>query len=472
MLNQLNPTNSINATNNANSANGFNQNGFNQYVQWFRHVAPYINMHRAKTFVIMFDGDAVLHPNFVHLIHDFALLQSLGIRLVLVHGARPQIDDNLALLNICSSETPLYHGVRVTPKNALPAVINAIGAIRLQIESQLSMGLANSPMHGAKIDVVSGNFVTARPYGVRDGVDYQFTGEVRRVDRDAIVHNLTNGHIVLLSAVGYSATGEMFNLLAEDVAVQAAIALQADKLIFLQEALGIYQLNDSQNQAHSLVREINQSQIEPLMENVNGDSKRLLRFSNQACQQGVKRVHVLSYASNGALLAELFSRDGSGTLISQGAYDHIRSARISDIVGLQKLLAPLEQQGILVERSQQRLESELGYFSIIERDGMVIGCGALYPLVADDGSQHQAEIACVAIHSDYRQGSRGADLIAFLEQQAIAQNQDEIFVLTTRTAHWFMELGFGEVEAERLPQSRFASYDVKRKSKVLFKKLV
>lgn len=443
--------------------------GFSQYVQWFRHVAPYINTHRGKTFVIMFDGDAVLHPNFGHLIHDFALLQSLGIRLVLVHGARPQIEANLALLNIEPSQTPLYHGVQVTPKNALPAVINAMGAIRLQIEAQLSMGLANSPMHGAKIDVVSGNFVTAKPYGVRDGVDYQFTGEVRRIDRDAIEPNLANGHIVLLSAMGYSATGEMFNLLVEDVAVQTAIGLQADKLIFLQKELGIYPSFNSQKA--TLIREISQSQIEQLLPTVSTHAKTLLRFANHACEQGIERTHVLSYANNGALLAELFSRDGSGTLITQGAYDHIRPAQIGDIVGLQKLLAPLEQQGILVRRSQERLESELNYFSIIERDGMVIGCGALYPLIADDGSHHQAEIACVAIHPDYRQGSRGADLIAFLQQRAIEQHRTEIFVLTTRTAHWFIELGFTEIPAKNLPGQRFASYDPQRKSKVLFKKL-
>ena len=175
-----------------------------QYVHWFRHSAPYINAHRGKTFVIMFDGEAVQHENFQHIIHDIALLHSLGIRLILVHGARAQINQNLKASHL---QTPVHNHRRNTTRESLGAVMSAAGSIRLQIEALLSMGLANSPMYGARIDVVSGNLITAKPYGIRDGIDFQLSGEVRSVDTDAIQRHLDSQNIVLLGPTGYSTTG-------------------------------------------------------------------------------------------------------------------------------------------------------------------------------------------------------------------------------------------------------------------------
>lgn len=429
------------------------------YVTWFRNFAPYINTHRGKTFVIMFNGEAVQHDNFSNLIHDLALLHSLGIKLVLVHGARPQIDENLRQQHV---DAPTINDVRVTPPAAMPAILQAVGAIRLQIEAQLSMGLANSPMYGSRIDAVSGNFVTARPYGVRDGVDYQFTGEVRAIDAEAIRNNLQHDHVVILGSMGYSATGEVFNLLAEDVALQTAICLHADKLIFLGERTGIT------NAKGQLLKEMIPHEVARYLRDTPLDSEvgRFLQAASEACQHGIHRTHIISYAKDGALLEELFTRDGSGTLISHDPYEEIRRADIDDVVGLIELLEPLEEQGILVRRSRERLESELEYFSVIERDGMVLGCAALYPL-SDDA----AEVACVAVHPNYRKGNRGADLVTFLEQQARSHGINTLFVLTTRTAHWFVEQGFVEVPAEQLPAKRLASYDNGRNSKVLKKDL-
>ncbi len=429
------------------------------YVHWFRNSAPYINTHRGKTFVIMFSGEAVKHENFSHLIHDFALLHSLGIKLVLVHGARPQIDDNLAENHI---ETPIHDNVRITPKSALPYILEAVGSIRLQIEAQLSMGLANSPMYGSRIDAISGNFVTARPYGIRNGVDYQFTGEVRAIDAEAIRNNLIHDHVVILGSMGYSATGEVFNLLAEEVALQTAIALKADKLIFLGEQSGINNDNDH------LLKEMIPHEVDRFLRDKPQDKEvlRFLKAASEACRNGIHRTHIISYAKDGALLEELFTRDGSGTLISHDPYEEIRRADIDDIVGLIELLTPLEEQGILVRRSRERLENEIELFSVIERDGMILGCAALYPL-----TEKSAEVACVAVHPNYRKGNRGADLIAFLEQQARSHGIQTLFVLTTRTAHWFIEQGFQEVPAEELPKERFANYDSSRNSKVLTKTL-
>ncbi|AMN50698.1 MULTISPECIES: amino-acid N-acetyltransferase [unclassified Psychrobacter] len=429
-----------------------------EYVHWFRNSAPYINTHRGKTFVIMFGGEAVNHPNFSTLIHDFALLHSLGIKLVLVHGARPQIEKNLKEVGITS---PLHRDIRVTPRAAMPSILQAVGAIRLQIEAQLSMGLANSPMYGSRIDAVSGNFVTARPYGIRDGVDHQMTGEVRSIDIEAIKNNLIHDHIVILGSMGYSATGEVFNLLSEDVALSAAVALGADKLIFLGEEADI---NDNGRLLHEMIpNEVDRFLRE---RDLNNEINYFLHCASNACRQGVHRTHIISYAKDGALLEELFTRDGSGTLISHDPYEEIRHANIDDVVGLIELLTPLEEQGILVSRSRERLEQEIDNYSVIERDGMILGCAALYPLDTD-----AAEVACVAVHPEYRNGSRGADLLAFLEQQARSHGLHKLFVLTTRTAHWFVEQGFAEVDASVLPAARQEKYHNGRNSKVFQKTL-
>ena len=441
------------------------------YVHWFRHAAPYINTHRNKTFVLMFGGEALQSDNFQHIIHDIALLHALGIRLVLVHGARPQINHNLAQLKL---ETPFLKHRRITTRESLPAVLNAVGSIRLQIEALLSMGLANSPMYGARIDVVSGNFVTAKPFGIHEGVDFQLTGEVRAIDSDAINHNLQHGQIVLLGPTGYSTTGEVFNLRAEEVATRAAIDLEADKLIFLGEQRGF--LDSDQR----LVRELNPQQAQHYLSHFDSANKeQYLHLSGavQACRAGVNRCHLLSYHQNGALLGELFTRDGLGTLVTAMGYEAVRQATINDVGGLLNLLRPLEEQGILVYRSRERLEDEIEHFAVIERDGMILACAALYPL--DNESENKtatgitsAEIACVAVHPDYRKSNRGVQVLQFLEQRAKAQGIQHLYLLTTHTGHWFMEQGFEKVELSELPSVRQAMYNYQRNSQVYRKRLI
>lgn len=433
------------------------------YVHWFRHAAPYINTHRGKTFVLMFGGEALLNANFQHIIHDIALLHALGIKLVLVHGARPQINANLQQLNF---ETPFLSHRRITTRQALPAVLNAVGSIRLQIEALLSMGVANSPMHGARIDVVSGNFVTAKPYGIRDGVDFQLTGEVRSIDTQAMQHNLDNNNIIILGPTGYSSTGEVFNLRAEEVATKVASDLKADKLIFLGEQQGFI-TSDGQ-----LIRELTPylaEQYLPDLQDLNNESYLHLRGSIWACRHGVNRCHLISYQHDGALLTELFTRDGAGTLVSDLHYEAVRQATIQDVGGLINLLRPLEEQGVLVYRSRERLENEIEHFAVIERDGMVLACAALYPLPTATNEISSAEIACVAVHPDYRKSNRGAQVLAFLEQKAKKSAIKGLYLLTTHTGHWFMEQGFKKVSIEDLPNARQALYNFQRNSQVYYK---
>lgn len=437
-----------------------------EYVHWFRHSAPYINAHRGKTFVLMFGGEAVQDKNFQHIIHDISLLHSLGIRLILVHGARPQINNNLKEKGINS---PIQMNRRVTTRESLSSVMSAVGSIRLQIEALLSMGLANSPMFGARIDVVSGNFVTAKPYGIRDGVDFQLTGEVRSIDTEAIQRHLSNHNIVLLGPTGYSTTGEVFNLLAEEVATKTAIHLKADKLIFLGNQRGLL------DEFGQLLREITPHQLDQHIakyQDTHFEIALHLYNAKQASLKGVNRVHLLSYTYDGALIEELFTRDGHGTMITDAHYEQVRMADIGDVGGLMSLLRPLEDEGILVYRSRERLESEIGKFAVIERDGTILACAALYPLPHEQNEIKSAEIACVAVHPSYRKSNRGSQILQFLEEKARQLDLQQLFVLTTRTAHWFLEHGFSPASVDDLPESRQALYNYQRNSLVFKKRLL
>jgi amino-acid N-acetyltransferase len=427
------------------------------YVQWFRQSSPYINAHRGKTFVIMFEGDAIAHDNFNHVVQDIALLTSLGVRLVLVHGARPQIDAVLSKLDI---QSRFHNDLRITDSEALNAVKAAVGMVKADVESRLSVGLPNSPMHGARIRVVSGNFVTAKPLGVIDGVDYQHTGEVRRIEHQAISELLAQRNVVLLSSAGYSPSGDMFNLTVEDVAQHTAVALRADKLIIMGEQSGL--LDDD----GELIKELTCMDLEPHLHGWKGEVRCHAEAAIRSVRQGVPRVHLLSYADDGALLQELFSREGRGTMVTQYAYDQLRNARSDDVVGILELLRPLEEQGILVRRSRELLENEIQRFYVIERDGMITACAALYPY-----SDDKAELACVAVHADYRGTNRGQRLLEQIEQEAQRRNYKQLFVLTTRTAHWFIENGFVAGAVAELPQERQKLYNFQRNSKVFFKSL-
>lgn len=430
------------------------------YVNWLRHASPYINAHRDRTFVVMLPGEGVDDANFGNIVHDLVLLHSLGVRLVLVYGSRPQIETRL----IARGLTPRFHrDLRITDAAALECVIDAVGQMRIAIEARLSMDMANSPMQGSRLRVSGGNFVTARPIGVLEGVDYHHTGEVRRVDRKGIGRLLDERSIVLLSPLGYSPTGEIFNLACEDVATRAAIDLQADKLLLYSAERGLLDASGS------LIRELSTSQVPGQLALLGNHSNQaeLLNAAAQACRAGVARTHIVSYSTDGALLAELFTRAGSGTLVSQEQFEQLREASIEDVGGLIELISPLEEQGILVRRSREVLEREIEQFSIVEREGLIIACAALYP-IADSSA---GELACLAVNPDYRHGGRGDDLLERIEQRARALGLQTLFVLTTRTAHWFRERGFEPSSVEQLPAARASLYNNQRNSKVFAKTL-
>lgn len=423
-------------------------------VKLFRSSAPYINAHRGKTFVLMFGGEAIEDDNFANIINDIALLNSLGVKLVLVHGARPQIDLRIALRGV---EKRFANNIRLTDKQTLESVKDAAGSVRSQIEALLTMGLANSPMHGAQIRVCSGNLVVAMPMGVRDGVDYEHTGLVRRIDVEGINDHLQDGSIVLLSPMGYSPTGEVFNLSHEDVATQAAIELKADKLIIFGEEEGI---TDSSGK---LKRNIDSTQLADMLADPSlSEQHAILSAIAQTLDADIPRCHCVSYQKDGALLQELFTRDGAGSLISKRHYEQLRQAGIEDVGGILQLINPLEEKGILVKRSRDMLEAEIEKFTVIERDGMIVACAAFYAYQQDK----TGELACVATHRDYRGKNRGERLLDAIKESAMQQNLTSIFVLTTVTAHWFQEQGFTQDSLDNLPEGKKQLYNFQRNSKV------
>ena len=434
------------------------------FVEWFRRAAPYINTHRGRAFVIEIDSDSTEDPQLHGIVHDLALMRSLGIDLVVVHGARPWVERRLKACGI----TPRHAaGVRITDAATLDAAKEAVGTAHVQLEALFSMGVANSPMAGAEVRVARGNFIIARPIGIRDGVDYEHTGNVRRIDTEAIRQRLADGAIVLIPPLGYSPTGEVFSLRAEEVASAIAAEMQAAKLVFLYGGPGLV------DDEGALIRELALEEARVLAGGLPRTADHCdvlgnrLRQAIHACRNGVSRVHVIDRRIEGALLLELFSRDGVGTMINADTYDAIRRATIDDIGGILELIRPLEESGALVRRSREKLETEIAHFNVVERDGAVVACAAMYAYP----EERSAELACLAVEDGYRRGQCGERLLTLAEREARDAGAQHLFVLTTHAAHWFRERGFVETDHSILPGERQALYNFQRRSRVLVRML-
>ena len=436
----------------------FDNGGF---VDWFRAAAPYIHAFRGKTFVIAFGGEVLAEQEFVDLAHDLNLLVSLGVRVVIVPGDRPQVE---AALQQRQVQSRYHHGRRVTDLATMEAVKQAVGQVRVDIETLLSMGLPNSPMEGAAIRVASGNFVIARPLGVLAGIDMEHTGIVRRIQVEPIRQRLDAGEIVMLQPIGFSPTGESFNLTLEDVATEAAIALQADKLIFLADTPGLQQNGQ-------LLRELTAQQADDwfrqLADTVRDDTVYYVPGMIDAVRGGVGRAHLISRHVDGALLQELFTRAGVGTMLTRDPLGRVREASIDDVGGILALIEPLEAAGILVKRSRERLEMEIERFMVLEHDRAIIGCGALYPYP----EARMAELACLVVDKHAQGTGHGEHVLAFLEQRARDAGCGQLFALTTQTAHWFVEHGFRAGSVADLPPAKQEFYNWQRRSQVFLKPL-
>jgi len=431
-----------------------------RFVGWLREVAPYVHAFRGRTFVVGCAGELIAAGRLDALVHDLSLLHALGIRLVLVHGSRPQVQAQLAAKGVASRYA---HGLRITDAAALACAKEAMGAIRLDIEAAFTQGLPSTPMAHARIRVIGGNFVVARPVGILDGIDFAHTGVVRKVDAEAIRALLDAGHIVLAGPLGYSATGEAFNLTMEDVAAQIAAALGADKLVLITDIDGV------RDRAGTHYAELTVAQAEDMLAagEVEADAAYTLPYLLPACRQGVARAHVLPYALDGALLLELFTHGGVGSMVTAEALETLREATVDDVGSVLKLLAPLEEEGTLVRRPRELIEREIAGFTVLEHDGVIYGCAALYAW--PDAAM--GELAALAVDPARQKDGAGERLLKRVEARAREQGLRRLFVLTTRTAHWFIERGFVAADVDDLPLQRQQLYNWQRRSQVLIKDL-
>jgi amino-acid N-acetyltransferase len=440
------------------------------FVPWFRSVAPYIHTHRGKTFVVAVCGEAIAAGKLSLIAQDLALIQSMGVKIVLVHGFRPQVNEQLA----AKGHQPKYsHGMRITDGIALDCAQEAAGQLRFEIEAAFSQGLPNTPMAGSTVRVISGNFITARPVGIIDGVDFIHSGLVRKVDTQGIQKALHMGAMVLLSPFGYSPTGEAFNLTMEEVATSVATALQADKLIFLTEIPGI--ATDPAlpvSEDNPIDTELPLAAAEKLLAQLPqaaqpSDTAFYLQHCVRACKSGVERSHILPFAMDGSLLLEIYVHDGVGTMVVDEKLESLREATADDVGGILQLIEPFEKDGTLVKRDRTEIERDVGNYSIIEHDGVIFGCAALY----NYSEKNTAEMAALTVSPQVQGQGDGDKLLKRIEQRAKAQGLDSLFVLTTRTMHWFIKRGFAQVDPDWLPEARKRKYNWDRKSQVLVKKL-
>ncbi len=437
------------------------------FVPWFRAVAPYIHAYRGKTFVVALAGEAIAAGKLNTFVQDLSILHAMGIKLVLVHGFRPQVTEQLAAKGHVSRYS---HGIRITDPIALDAAQEAAGQLRFEIEAAFSQGLPNTPMANATVRVVSGNFLTARPVGIVDGVDFIHSGLVRRVDSAAIRRAIESGALVLLSPFGFSPTGEAFNLTMEDVATAAAIALQADKLVFMTEMPGI---RENPADAESAIdTELALADARRLLAALPAptqptDTAFYLQHCVKACEGGVERSHILPYATDGALLLEVFTHDGVGTMVVDEKLESLREAGSDDVGGILQLIEPFERDGTLVRRERTEIERDIDFYSVVEHDGIIFGCAALYPYP----EARTAEMAALTVSPLSQGQGDGERLLKRIEHRARAAGFDSIFVLTTRTMHWFIKRGFTHVDPDWLPEARKRKYNWDRRSQVLVKKL-
>lgn len=431
-----------------------------QFVDWLRSVAPYIHAFRGKTIVVAFGGELVIAGWLNALVQDVALLQAMGLQIVLIHGSRPQVEEQLRLRQL----KPVFaKGLRITDNLALESAKEAAGAIRLDIEAAFSQGLPNTPMAHAKLSVVSGNFVTARPVGIVEGIDYQHTGIVRKVDADSIRQSLANSKLVLLSPLGFSVTGEAFNLSMEDIATATAIALRADKLIFITETAGVLTQNGE------LIQELSVGEAQRYCQSSELDAPTALYLNKavRACRGGVARAHLIPYDIDGSILVEVFTHDGVGTMVTYDNIESLREATADDVGSIVQLIEPLEVDGTLVRRDRNQIEREVNQFSVIEHDGVLFGCAALYPYAGEK----IGEMACLTVVPEAQGSGDGERLLKRIEQRARACGLTHIFVLTTRTEHWFLKRGFVKASVNDLPEDRRRLYNWQRKSLVLIKRI-
>lgn len=403
------------------------------YAHWFRASTPYIRAHQGRTFVVMLGADALHSENAVNIVHDLALLHVLGVRLVVVHGADVEADGPV-------------HPERLAEIQAFVALA------RSKLESLFTTGIPLSRLRDRHIPLASGNFVTARPIGIVDGVDQLAAGTVRRVQVGVIRDLLAADSVVLISPVGYGVTGAAYALCAEQLAPRIAGDLDADKLIVYDAAERIADRSDLTTGELTRVRAAWER---------GARTARRVDALGEACRRGVPRAHLIGFDEDGVLLRELFTAEGAGTQVSDGDYRVIRRAVPADACALLELMRPLEASGALSSKPPEFIERRIESFFVAELDGALVGCCALFPMDANT-----AELACLV-----GGGAVGTRLLEAVEQAAQTSAVGRLFALTTQAVDWFIEHGFAKTSVDALPGDRKGLYNYARNSHILVKDL-
>jgi amino-acid N-acetyltransferase len=442
-------------------------------VELIREVFHYQSRFEGSTMVFKIDYPVTEDPRFPGLVKDLALLAQTGFKVIIVPGAKENIDAVLKQYNIDSS----YYldnaqagdfPVRVTTSQAIPFVEMAAFDVASRFMTFLS---------GSRVDALIGNFVRARGLGIKDGMDTGHTGTVDKIYVSSLSRVLNLGMVPILPCIGWSPSGKPYNVPSDEIALAVSSALGAAKLfiVSMRGALnaGIFTLpeNLEMRQDGSFVR-LTPQQAESLITTGgnlpdNAESASWLQYLRElklgllASRAGVHRVHIIDGREEGAVLKELFSNLGVGTMIYADEYDSIRALHSRDLPDILRLMEPLMQNGILVRRNAEQIQEKKDDYAVLEIDGSICACGALH-----DWGEAQGEIAAVATDPQYSDLGLGRRIVGFLVEKARKSQMRRVFALTTQSQDWFETLGFKEAPIETLPEKKRKVYDKGRKSKV------
>jgi amino-acid N-acetyltransferase len=434
-----------------------------EQVEIIRQAFGYINQFNGKTFVITIESSLVSHALFPVFIRDLVLLHRMGIHIILVPGAKERIDDVLKKYNVkCKS----VNGVRISPPDAIPLIKMAA----FDVSNKIMTMLTESGAHAA-----IGNWVKAKSIGVRNGIDYQNSGVVEKVQVDIVKKVLNEGLIPIFPNIGWSAKGKPYNLSSNQLAYSIAVEMNAAKLFFTIDQLGIkadkYKIpKEVYVSSEGIISQLKMAQagafLDLNMNNHYDEQLELVSLAYRACKNGVERVHIVDGRVEGMVVKEIFSNRGFGTMIYANQHDNIRSMAIADVPEVLGLMQPAIDEELLIPRTAAELEEKMDDYIVYEVDGTIHGCSALHVF-----PDKQGEIAGIVVDEMYKNLNIGNRMVSYLIERATAMKLKAVFVLTTQASDWFSQLGFIPAQLESLPKEKQKKYNKKRNSLILRYKL-